>query len=112
MRKAIGTQFIQDPFAGVSKGRMAQIMSQGNGLSQILVQAQGAGNGTGNLCHFQRMGQTGTVMVTLRSQKYLGLMFESSEGFAMENPVTVALICSADVTGLFLTVTPPCVFAQ
>ena len=30
----------------------------------------------------------------------------------MENPVTVALICSADVTGLFLTVTPPCVFAQ
>ena len=35
--KPIGTKLIQDPLSGVSKGRMPQIVSEGNGFCQIFV---------------------------------------------------------------------------
>jgi len=66
-------------------------MGQADGLGQILVQAQGAGNGAGDLRHLQRMGQPGAVQVPFRGQEYLGLLLQAAERLAVQHPVAVTL---------------------
>ena len=50
---------------------MAQIVAERNGLGQVLIQAQCAGNCACDLRDLQRMGQAGAVVVALRGQKDL-----------------------------------------
>ena len=66
MGKAARAQPVQRPLPRVAEGRVPQIMAQGDGLGQILVQAQGAGYRAGDLGDFQRVGQAGAVVVALR----------------------------------------------
>ena len=40
MPEAFRPDSVQDPLSGMSEGGMAQVMSEGNGLREILVQAQ------------------------------------------------------------------------
>ncbi len=68
-------ELVERPFSGVAKGRVTQVMGQADGLGQVLVQAQGAGNGAGDLRHLQRMGQPGAVQVPFRGQEYLVFCF-------------------------------------
>ena len=63
MAETMGAQLVQRPLPCMAKGGMPQIMPQGNGFGQILVQAQRPGNGAGNLIHLQRVGQPGAVMI-------------------------------------------------
>ena len=49
--------FAERFFAGVAEGRVAEVVCQGDGLDQIFVQAQRAGDGAADLRDFQRMGQ-------------------------------------------------------
>ena len=58
-------------------------MPQRNGFRQVLIQLQRPGNRAGNLRHLQRMGQAGPVMVSLRGQKYLSLVFQPAKRFAV-----------------------------
>ena len=44
-------------------------------IEGVLVVAEGAGNGTGDLRDLQRMGQPGAVVVTLRRKEHLGFVF-------------------------------------
>ena len=85
------TELVERPFSGVAKGRVAQVMGQADGLGQVLVQAQGAGNGAGDLRHLQRMGQPGAVQVPFRGQEYLGLLLQAAERLAVQHPVAVTL---------------------
>ena len=73
------------------KGRVAQIMGQGESLTQILVQSQRPANRPRDLRHFQCVGQTGAKIVAFVVDEHLGLVFEATEGPAMNDPVTVAL---------------------
>jgi len=43
-------------FAGVAEGRMADVVGQGEGLSELTVQTKGGGEGAGNLSHFESVG--------------------------------------------------------
>ena len=43
---------IEARLAGMAEGRVAKIVAQGDGFDQILVEAQGPGDGAGNLGHF------------------------------------------------------------
>jgi hypothetical protein len=67
MHKTSGNNLVQDLFPGMAEGRMAQIMPQGNGLSQVFVETQGPGYGAGNLRDFQSMSEAGPVMIPGRS---------------------------------------------
>ena len=74
MGKAARAQPVQRPLPRVAEGRVPQVMAQGDGLGQILVQAQSAGDRAGDLGDFQRVGQAGAVVVALRGEKDLGLL--------------------------------------
>ena len=91
----------------MSEGRMAQIMPQGDGLRQILIQAQRSGDRPGDLRHLQGMRQPGTVVISLGTQEHLRLMFHSAKGFRVQDPVPVPLIHSSDITLSFFSFPSP-----
>ena len=76
-------------------------MGQTDGLGQILVEAQGAGNGAGDLRHFQCVGEPGAVEVALRREKHLRFLLEPPERLAVDDPVTVPLEHRTDRVLLF-----------
>ena len=76
-------------------------MAQGDGLGEVLVEAQGPGDGAGDLVDLQRVGQAGAVVVAFGRQEHLGLLFETPEGFAVDDAVPVPLIAGAQGAFLF-----------
>jgi hypothetical protein len=80
---------------------MPKIMPQGDGLSQIFVEGQGPGDGARNLRDFQGVGETGAVVIALRSKEDLGFILEPPERLAMDDPVAIMLKGRTDRTGGF-----------
>ncbi len=76
---------------GMAEGRMAQIMGQGQGLAQVLVQMQIAADGTRDLRNLERMGQPGAEEIALVIDEHLGLVGQPPEGHGMDDAVPVAL---------------------
>ena len=72
---------VQGALTGVAKGRMAEIVTEGDGFHQILVQTKCPGNRSGKTADLQRVGKAGTVMISLRAEKNLGFMLETPKGF-------------------------------
>ena len=66
-------------------------MGQRHRLGQILVEAQGAGDGAGDLGHLDAMGEARAVMIALVMDEDLGLVLQAPEGRGMDDPVPVAL---------------------
>ena len=66
MPEPLRAELVQCALPCVAKGRVPQVMGQTDGLGQILVETQGAGNGAGDLRHLQCMGEPGAVEVALR----------------------------------------------
>ena len=81
----------------VAERRVAQVVAHGNGLRQILVQAQGPGDGPRDAADLQGVGHPGAVMVPLRAEKDLGLVHQAAKGFAVDDPVNVPLIAGPDI---------------
>ena len=67
----------------MAKGCMAQIMTQGNSLHQLFIQAQCLRYSSRILGNLQRMRQPCSVMVAFRRQKYLCFVLQPAERFAM-----------------------------
>ena len=51
-------------FAGVTEGRMADVVDQGERLGQIRIQAQGRGHGARDLRHFKRVREAAAEVVS------------------------------------------------
>ena len=92
---------VQRLFAGVPERRVADVVNQGEGLHQVHVKAKLAGNGAGNLRHFQRMGQPVAKMIGETAGKNLGLGFQPAESARVDDAVAVPLeIIAIGVLGL------------
>ena len=98
MGKSAGHELVQRPLSCMSKGGMTQIVPQCNGLSQILIEGQGPGNGAGDAADLQRMGHAGAVVVALWLEKHLGLVLEPPKGLGVDDPVHVPLKRGANLT--------------
>ena len=72
---------------------------QGEGLGEILVEAERAGERAGDLADLDRMGEPGAVVVALVEDEDLGLVLEAAEGARMDDAVAVALELAAGRRG-------------
>ncbi len=70
---------------------MSQVVRQADRLDQVLVAAQGAGDGAADLGDLQGVGQAGAEVVAFVVDEDLGLVFQAPEGRGVQDPVPVAL---------------------
>ena len=81
---------IERALAGMTERRMAKIVRQRERLGEVLVEAERAGKRAGDLGHFQRVGQAGSVVIALMEHEHLGLVLEPAECSRMDDAVRVA----------------------
>ena len=98
--EAAGHDGVEQPLSRVAEGGVAQIVAQGDGLGQVLVQRQPPGDGPGNAADLQGVGHPGTVVVPLRLEEHLGLVLQPPEGLAVDDAVCVHLEAGAHAAGL------------
>ena len=106
------TELIQDSLPTVAERRMTEVVAEGNGLREALIEAQGLGYGPGVLGDLEGVGKAGPVVVPLRRQKDLGLVLEAAEGLAVKNSVPVPLKDRPDVALLLLPVPSPGILGE
>ena len=83
--------FVERVFAGVAKGRMADVMYQRERFGEVAVQAKGGGDGARKLGDFDGVGEAATVMVGVALGEDLGFAGEAAEGSRMNDARAVAL---------------------
>ncbi len=96
---------VEGVLAGMTEGRVAEIVCQADGLDEILVEPQRARHRAGNLGDFQRVRETGAIQISLVIDEDLGLVDETPERGRVNDPIPVALKFSA-ICWRFLIVAP------
>ena len=79
MPEAAGAEFVENRFADVAERGVTQIVAEGDGLGQVLVQIQRPGDGPCDLAHLEGVGEARPVMVPSRRDEDLGLVLEPAE---------------------------------
>ncbi len=77
--------------AGVAERGVAEIVGERDGLRQVLVQPQRAGDRAGDLADLERMGQPGAEVLAFVLEEDLRLVLQAPEGRGMDDAVAVAL---------------------
>ena len=101
MSESKGTYFIKYPFSTMSERRMPQIVPQRYRLGQIFVQRERPRDGARKAADLQRVGQARAVVVALRLEKDLRLVFEAAERFGVGDTVDIPLKAGADAAFVF-----------
>ena len=70
---------------------MSEGVAQGAGLGQVVVEMQGASDGSRNLGDLKGMGEPGHKRVTLGGDEHLSFVFQASEGVGVKDAVSVSL---------------------
>jgi hypothetical protein len=101
MSEPLVVEFIENIFANMAKRGVTEVVAQADSLGQVFIKIQGASNRARYLGDFQGVSEAGNIMVALRGNEYLSLMFEAAESLGMDNTVAVALKGGTYRTGLF-----------
>ena len=72
-------EFKAPVYAGDFIEATGEIVSEGNGFRQALVERKTDGNGARNLRNFQRVSQTGAVIITLGRKKDLSFVLQAAK---------------------------------
>ena len=75
----------------MTEGRVTQVVRQADGLDQILVAAQGAGDGATDLRDFDGVRETGAIVIAFVVDEDLRLVFQAAEGGGVNDAVAVTL---------------------
>ncbi len=85
---------VQGFFAGVTEGRVAYVVGQGQGFSEFGIEAESAGEGAGDLGDLQGVGEAAAEMVRRgiagQAGEDLGLAGQAAEGARVEDAGGVA----------------------
>jgi hypothetical protein len=92
-------------FDRVSKGRVTEVAGEGNGLSEVFIQAERATKRTGEGSDFDSVGETGTDVIARAVQGKLGFIFETAKCSTVNDAFAVALKFWAKIVGLFRMLT-------
>ncbi len=88
-------QLIEFSFAGMAKGRVANIVHQGERFNEFRVDAQCGGHGAGDLRDFERVGQPIAKMIGETGAEDLRFCFQTPERAGVDDAVAVARIFAA-----------------
>jgi hypothetical protein len=86
---------VERVLARMAERRVADIVGQAQGLGQILVEPERAGDHPADLRHLQAVGQADAVMIAVGRDEDLGLVTQPAERDRMDDPVAVTLISAA-----------------
>src|SRR5690606_6089794 len=82
---------IEHVLACVPERSMAQVMRQRDGLGEVFMQTQVAGQRTGNLRDLYAVCQPCAEQITFVIDENLGFVLKQPEGIAMDDTITIAL---------------------
>jgi hypothetical protein len=90
----VAESLIESLFAGMAERGVPDVMSEGEGLGEFVVQAESSGNSSGDLGDFERMGKTAAEVVsgeiTGEPGKDLSFSSKTPKRAGMEDASTVA----------------------
>ena len=82
---------VESALTGVAERRVADVVDQGEGLGEVLVEAEAGGNGAGDLGDLDGVGEAGAEVVGGAAGEDLGLAGETAEGSGLDNALAVTL---------------------
>ena len=94
-------ELVEGVFDGMAKRGMTEISSEGDGLGEVFVEAEGAAEGAGERGDLDGMGEAGTDVVAGAVEWDLGFVFEATESGAMNDAFAVPLEFGAEVVRFF-----------
>jgi hypothetical protein len=93
---AVGAhEAIELGLAGMAEGGVAEIVGEGDGLGEVLIEREGAGDGAGDGGDLDGMGEAGAEVIAGAAEEDLGLVLEAAEGAGMDDARAVALVLGA-----------------
>ena len=99
-------QMVEGFFAGVSEGRVSQIMCQAYCLGKVNIELKYFCDGPSYLCHFDAVGKACAVIVVKARREDLRFAFQPAKGRAVDYTVAVALKVAAIRMRLFCEFRP------
>lgn len=82
-------------FAAMAERRMPQVVREGDGFGEVLIELERAGNAAGDGGDFHRVGEPGAEVITRAVEKDLSLVLQPAKSTRVDDPVAIALIFSA-----------------
>ena len=100
----LGERLVERPLPGMAERRVAEVVSERDGLGKVLVQAQGASDGARDPRRLERVCEPRAVVISLWIDEDLRLVLQAPEGLAVDDAVAVALERCAETAFLLLRV--------
>lgn len=88
-------EFVQNSFALVAEGRMAEVMGEGDGFGEVFVELERAGDVPRNGGNLHGVREARAEVITGAVEENLGFIFEAAKGAGMDHAVAVALVLGA-----------------
>jgi hypothetical protein len=82
---------VEGALAGVTKGRMADVVDKGKGFGEILVEAESLGDFAGDLGDFHGVREARAEVIGGAAGEDLGLAGEAAEGTRLDDALAVPL---------------------
>ncbi len=89
-------RFIERAFAGVAERRMTEIVGERQGLREVFVEPERAGNRAGDLRDLQGVDEPRAEVVVPVLDEDLRLVLQAAEGVGMDDTVAIALVGRAE----------------
>ena len=87
----VGERGGQRVFASMAEWRVAEVVGEAQGLGQILIEAERAGDRPADLRDLDAVRQADPEMIAIGRDEHLGLVAQATESDRMDDPVAVAL---------------------
>ena len=84
-------QRVDDTLAGVAERRVPEVVTERDGLGQLLVQPEHLRDGARNLRDLERVREPGAIVIAGRREEDLRLVLEAAKRLAVDDAVAIAL---------------------
>ena len=83
--------FIKQLLTRLPEGGMPQVVPQGDGFGEVLVEQEGTGYGAAYLADLDGVGEAGAMVIAVVREVDLGFMLQTAKGEGVDDAVAVVL---------------------